>query len=186
MGRNFLRKLLAGVSLAAFISTAMANVTLKDNHPDEYYVKPGDTLWDISGKFLNDPWLWPELWYGNESIENPHLIYPCDKLLLLFVDGKPQLTLVDVVGVVMLIHKVRESDLSSPIPVITLEKIESILLDGWVLSKEEIDAAPYILSGENERVIFGQGDLVHVRDPENRWKTLFKNYAVFRVGERYV
>lgn len=187
MGRKFLRNMIAGVSLAVLFGAAIANVSLKDSHPDEYYVKPGDTLWDISKVFLNEPWLWPELWHGNESIENPHLIYPGDKIVLRYVDDKPQLMVDDNdSGVVKLSPNIRESDLSSPVPVIPLEAIESFLRDAWVLDKDEIDQAPYILGGENKHVIFGQGDLVHVRDPETRWKNLFKNYAVFRVGERYV
>lgn len=187
MSRKFLRNMIAGVSLAVLFSAAMANISLKDSHPDEYYVKPGDTLWDISKVFLNKPWLWPELWYGNDSIENPHLIYPGDKIVLRYVDEKPRL-MVDEAdsGVVKLSPTVRESDLSSPVPVIPLEAVQSFMRDAWVLNKNEIDQAPYILGGENQRVVFGQGDLVHVRDPENHWKDLFKNYAVFRVGERYV
>ena len=187
MGRKFLRNMIAGVSLAILFGAAVANVSLKDSHPDEYYVKPGDTLWDISKVFLNKPWLWPELWHGNESIENPHLIYPGDKIILRYVDDKPRLMVDDSdSGVIKLSPSIRESDLSSPVPVIPLETIESFLRDAWVLDKDEIDRAPYILGGENQRVIFGQGDLAHVRDPETHWKNLFKNYAVFRVGERYV
>jgi hypothetical protein len=41
-----------------------------------YTIKQGDTLWDISAKFLNDPFLWPKLWQRNPYITNPHWIYP--------------------------------------------------------------------------------------------------------------
>ncbi len=44
--------------------------------PEEYTVVSGDTLWDISSKFLNSPWYWPKVWSLNPQIENPHLIYP--------------------------------------------------------------------------------------------------------------
>jgi LysM domain len=44
--------------------------------PDAYTVKPGDTLWDLSGRFLNNPWYWPKVWSYNPEISNPHFIYP--------------------------------------------------------------------------------------------------------------
>jgi hypothetical protein len=44
--------------------------------PDTYTVKPGDTLWDLSGRFLNNPWYWPKLWSYNPQITNPHWIQP--------------------------------------------------------------------------------------------------------------
>jgi hypothetical protein len=43
---------------------------------DAYTVKPGDTLWDLSGRFLNNPWYWPKVWSYNPEIANPHFIYP--------------------------------------------------------------------------------------------------------------
>ena len=43
---------------------------------DAYTVKPGDTLWDLSGRFLNNPWYWPKVWSYNPEISNPHFIYP--------------------------------------------------------------------------------------------------------------
>jgi hypothetical protein len=44
--------------------------------PDTYTIKPGDTLWDLSGRFLNNPWYWPKIWSYNPEISNPHWIYP--------------------------------------------------------------------------------------------------------------
>jgi hypothetical protein len=44
--------------------------------PDTYTIKPGDTLWDLSGRFLNNPWYWPKIWSYNPEITNPHWIYP--------------------------------------------------------------------------------------------------------------
>lgn len=67
-------------------------VELKTDHPERYVVQKGDTLWDISTRFLKDPWRWASVWKINEQIANPHLIYPGDVILLTYVDGKPQLT----------------------------------------------------------------------------------------------
>lgn len=44
--------------------------------PDTYTIRPGDTLWDLSGRFLNNPWYWPKIWSYNPEITNPHWIYP--------------------------------------------------------------------------------------------------------------
>jgi len=47
-----------------------------------YFVKEGDTLWDLSSEFLNDPFAWPDLWENNRQIADPHWIYPGDSLYL--------------------------------------------------------------------------------------------------------
>src|SRR5512136_801156 len=47
-----------------------------------YTIKKGDTLWDISSKFLKDPFLWPKLWERNPYITNPHLIFPGNSIRL--------------------------------------------------------------------------------------------------------
>lgn len=86
----------AGVILALLALTAAPlsadTVDLKADHPDRYVVQKGDTLWDISARFLKDPWRWASVWTINEQIKNPHLIYPGDVILLTWVNGKPQLT----------------------------------------------------------------------------------------------
>jgi len=48
----------------------------KGSREGVYIIKKGDTLWDLSGEFLNDPFLWPKLWQDNQYITNPHWIYP--------------------------------------------------------------------------------------------------------------
>lgn len=72
----------AFLTLAAY-ATAQE---LAGDHPDTYVVKKGDTLWDISARFLKKPWLWPEIWQANPQIANPHLIYPGDIISLAYLD----------------------------------------------------------------------------------------------------
>ena len=90
------KKLLsAGVVLALLVLAVPARgdvVALNPDRPDRYVVQKGDTLWDISKRFLRDPWRWASVWTINEQIKNPHLIYPGDIILLTYVDGKPQLS----------------------------------------------------------------------------------------------
>jgi LysM repeat protein len=47
-----------------------------------YTVQKGDTLWDLSEKFSDTPWQWPEMWKENSQIANPHLIYPGQRIRL--------------------------------------------------------------------------------------------------------
>lgn len=58
--------------------------------PEEYTIVKGDTLWDLSQKFLNNPWYWPKIWSLNPSIENPHWIYPGNKLRIVPGEGGAQ------------------------------------------------------------------------------------------------
>src|SRR4051812_22130510 len=76
---------MAAVALLT-VATYAAAVDLRGDHPDTYVVQRGDTLWDIAGRFLKRPWLWPEVWQANPQIKNPHLIYPGDVISLAYLD----------------------------------------------------------------------------------------------------
>src|SRR3546814_15590723 len=73
------------VALLMVAGYAMAQ-GVRGDHPDTYVVVRGDTLWDIAGKFLQHPWLWPEIWQANPQIANPHLIYPGNVISLAYLD----------------------------------------------------------------------------------------------------
>ena len=76
--------------LLTFAAAALA-VDLREDHPTTYVVKRGDTLWDIAGRFLSKPWLWPEIWQANPQVQNPHLIFPGQVLSLVYIDGEPRI-----------------------------------------------------------------------------------------------
>jgi hypothetical protein len=146
---------------AALAPMAVADDLLRADHPDTYTVVRGDTLWDISGRFLRKPWRWPEIWHVNQQIANPHLIYPGDQLDLVYIDGKPQLRLRR--GPLKLSPTVRSKPWDGAIPTIPIDAIGPFLTRPYVLAQEELDAAPYVVSFGPDHIIGGAGQQIYVR-----------------------
>ena len=138
------------VSLVVFAAGAQ----LRADHPDTYVVKKGDTLWDISARFLTQPWLWPEIWRANPQVHNPHLIYPGDVLKLSYGDGnQPELGLQP---------RVRASELS-PIPPLPLELIKPFLKDFRVIDADRLESSPYVVAFEDSHMRGVPGEFAYVR-----------------------
>jgi len=138
-------------------------IELNPSHPDRYVVVKGDTLWDISAMFLKEPWYWPEIWYVNPQIENPHLIYPGDVLTLVYVDGKPQLRLTRGDGAARLSPQMRSEPYNGAITTIPYNVIEPFLRGGLIMSKDEIESLPYVMA-LRDHLIAGAGHEIYVRD----------------------
>ena len=173
-----------GLTMAAYgagAETGGTRVSLAENHPDEYVVRAGDTLWDISAMFLKDPWYWPEIWQVNPQIENPHLIYPGDVLALIYVDGQPRL--VNRGSAQRLSPQARATNLDAAIDVIPHEQIAAFLSKGLVLTKGEIQELPYIVAIRGDHMMAAAGNDVYVRrstaEPGER-------YSVVHVGDELV
>ncbi|MCK2148503.1 MULTISPECIES: LysM peptidoglycan-binding domain-containing protein [Marinobacter] len=160
-----MRKLLYALAAFTLLFTSWAHAApeLRSDHPERYTVVKGDTLWDISGRFLNNPWYWPEIWHVNPQVKNPHLIYPGDRLALVYIDGKPRVTKVATSDVVKLSPQIRSEAIDTPIPAIPLDAISSFLTDTRIVTPAELNGAPYVLEGEDGRIITGAGDRVYAR-----------------------
>jgi hypothetical protein len=177
------------VTLAAQDAAAAAGtVALNPAHPDKYVVKRGDTLWDISAMFLRDPWYWPEIWYANPQVENPHLIYPGDVLTLVYVNGQPRLQLergnaVAGGGTEKLSPRIREQGLADAIPTIPMEVIGAFLGRGSILQKDEIKDLPYVVSIREGHMVGAAGNDLYVR---GKIAGVGTGYNVVHVGDELV
>lgn len=170
MGRGFMLQQftmalrVAAVALFAMASAQAQNLQLVDRPPETYTVVKGDTLWGISGKYLKEPWRWPDLWRMNrDDIRNPHLIYPGDVIKLTYMNGEPQLS-VSRGDTVVLEPTVRVSPLADrAIPSIPPNDLEPYLTRPLVTDRRGLPGAAEILQGrENARVVRGAGDIVYV------------------------
>lgn len=155
-------------------------VALADGHPNEYVVQPGDTLWDISAMFLRDPWYWPEIWYVNPDIANPHLIYPGDVLGLIYIDGQPRITNVRA-STYRMSPQARITPLTQAIHSIPYEDIAAFLASGVVLEKEQADSLPYLLGTRGDHLIASAGNEVYVRGVSGDVESA--RYNVVHIGD---
>jgi hypothetical protein len=144
-----------------------SNIPLAPGAPEEYVVKPGDTLWDISKVFLRDAWYWPEIWHVNPQIQNPHLIYPGDVLRLVYIDGQPRLTLAERAqggdGTKRLSPQVRREPLSQAITAIPYDVIASFMGRPTLLDKDQVRNAPYVVAMRDGHLIGGAGNEIYAR-----------------------
>jgi hypothetical protein len=167
---------LAFGSLSAF---SQSGSPLAGDHPDEYVVQAGDTLWDIAATFLKDPWYWPEIWYINSDIANPHLIYPGDVLTLVYIDGQPRITTARGSSY-RLSPEARITPLAEAITTVPYEAVASFLTSGVVLQKDEIDQLPYLLTTRGDHLIAAAGNDIYVRGTNEAPGSQFN---VVHVGE---
>lgn len=154
--------LFIGVAALVQPAAAAAPVELADQAPDSYVIQKGDTLWDISAKFLKRPWRWPEVWQMNrEEIRNPHLIFP-GQIIVLDRSG-PYLKLGRRVG-----RDIQPTIYSEPaeqaIPSIPYNEIAPFLTQPLVVDEEGIENSATIVATQENRLFTGLGDTVFAKD----------------------
>ena len=148
-------KRLCAVTAAALLTVASyaAAVEMREGHPTTYTVVRGDTLWDIAGRFLAKPWLWPEIWQANPQIENPHRIYPGDVISLAYLDGRA------------VVQTTQAGPRSEPaITTVPLGDIEAFLRQSTVVS--DFEDLPHVVSLEEGHLRGVEGQIAYVRGLE--------------------
>jgi hypothetical protein len=165
-----------GVTTTVVIADTAGQIAA--NAPKSYVVRRGDTLWGLAGMFLKDPWHWPEIWYMNPEVTNPHRIYPGDTLrLALGRDGREQLQVAHVDAgsatpvapvasggpITRLNPLLRSESLDVPIETIPYASIAAFLSRPALLTAAQVKAAPYIVALRDSHMVAGAGNDVYVR-----------------------
>ncbi len=152
------------LTVAAFATAQQAAVELANGHPDTYTVRKGDTLWDISAKFLKKPWLWPEIWQANPQVQNPHLIYPGDVLSLAYLD-RVQVTATQPAP-----------PSEPPLTGVPLADVEPFLKDLRIVN-DNFKQLPYVVGLEDNRLRGSGGQAVYIKGQAAQ---VGQRYAVVR------
>lgn len=151
-----------------------ANIELKTNAPTAYEVIKGDTLWDISALYLDSPWLWPKLWRANPTINNPHLIYPGDKLTLIWRDGQPILELKPA-------HTVGETESANQaLSALAKPLLTPYLRQDRLLSVEDFQAASRVVGSESGRHFLTARDTIYIQA-----NGLVREWGIYREVETH-
>lgn len=194
--KSIIAPLLFSACVLPFLLSASAacaeDLQLQDNPPDRYTVQKGDTLWGISGKFLKQPWRWPEIWRMNrDQIKNPHLIYPGDVVALDKVNGEWRLSLVrggqgaqpdsGPRGDVRLSPSIRVESLDAEaIPSIPPGDLAPFLSLPLVTEADGIPGAARIIAARDNRVVRGVGDFVYAINVDEKSGT---QWYIYRPGK---
>lgn len=188
--------------VTSLIATATLSVTIlghannpppaiKADAPNRYIVKKGDTLWAISGKYLDSPWRWKEIWATNKQIRNPNLIYPKDVLILCVIKGQ-KLVGVDTGEGCAGIEKAMSTptvatttvvNAAGSIPAIPLSAIEAWLERRTIVSPEDFNTTPYVLASKDKNIITGVGNKIYAKGVP---LIVGQRYGVYREGKPYV
>jgi|APFre7841882590_1041340.scaffolds.fasta_scaffold11611_2 hypothetical protein len=156
------------------------SVPISPTAPERYVVKKGDTLWDISAMYLSDPWYWPEIWYVNPSIQNPHLIFPGDVLYFSYVDGKPRVSL-EPVSAMRLSPEMRTSDLDGAIRAIPYDLLMDFVSRPSLLDRDQVRNSPYIVGMRDRHIVGSTANEVYGRGMDD--PAAGTRFNIINVGE---
>jgi hypothetical protein len=168
------------LAVTAAFATAAEQLELVDNPPERHIVVKGDTLWDISGRFLKEPWRWPEIWRMNrDQIKNPHLIYPGDIVWLDYSDGNPRLRLGKPIQE-KLQPRIHSTAVQQVIPSIPPNAIEPFISHPLIVEAGIELSSARIVATQEDRVMLGNGDTAFVSGIPD---TSIEKWHIFRPGK---
>ena len=175
----------ASAATGAAAVPGKTNCAFLQNAPDQHLVVKGDTLWGISGKFLEHAWCWPQVWGMNrEEIRNPHWIYPGQIVYFDRAAGRLRLGRPGAgaggSADVRLSPQIRISGLDNDaIRSILPSEIEPFLSQPLVIEENEFKDTPRIVATQEGHVFLGKDDKAYVRG-DLKGGTSFQ---VFRPGK---
>src|SRR6266853_2021757 len=198
MGKSIISLLLLAAGWTC-VGAWADEIKLAPNAPDRYVVVKGDTLWGISARFLKDPWRWPDIWGLNkDEIKNPHWIYPGETIVLDFTGKTPRLRKDGTSGGssadgsdaewrlmdAKLSPTIRRQPLAiGAISSIPASAIQPFLTRPLVVGDQELNSAPILIAGPENRVVLSAGDTVFAKgivwEDQPAW-------SVFRPGRTLI
>ncbi|HEY6838596.1 MAG TPA: LysM domain-containing protein [Geobacteraceae bacterium] len=152
-----MKKIVFAAVLFGVVSLGSGAVLAAESEPTVYVIQKGDTLWGLSDRFLKDPHYWPDLWSRNQSITNPHLIYPGQKVKV-FPDR------IEIEGAAVPKEAPAAAVAAAPeqpaeVPV--KERAFTVTgAEGFLLEKD-INPSGFIISTYQNREIVGEDDIVY-------------------------
>jgi LysM domain len=144
-----------------------------------YTIKKGDTLWDLSKKFIDDPYYWPNIWSKNPAITNPHLIFPGQKIRIL--DGRLEI----IPAYAEARQPSTEPVAGQPAEVAQPEELVTIKSagggDGFILTDEK--SLGMIVDSVDNRVLLTANDVVFVKMNDTSAVAVGDTYGLFERGD---
>jgi hypothetical protein len=152
-------------------------IVYEPEYPETYIVQEGDTLWDISTVFLRDPWYWPEIWFKNPQVENPHLIYPGDTLAIIYVGGERKVQILSRgedgsvlsqtsggLNIVKVNPRIRSKPIDATIPSIPIDSIRHLIERPLIIDEDTLNKSAYVLTSFDNHLINSINDKLYVRN----------------------
>ncbi|MCK4467202.1 MAG: LysM peptidoglycan-binding domain-containing protein [Desulfobacterales bacterium] len=138
-----------------------------------YTIQSGDTLWDISERFFDSPWQWPDLWQENSQVSNPHLVYPGERIRLFHKGWIKTTAKADVTE-----KSLQEKEPQKEPPCFLCPDIDKV---GFI-KKEPVTPSGYIFKSYNDKIMISHGDKVYIKENNNSSFVPGEKYTIYKTN----